>query len=212
MPEPVDRTGVVAPAAAARVEPAPRTRGGALRGLAALVAGALAAAIAWRYPLLPSLVMALLLVYAGVLWRWPLLWLAVVPAALPGVDLGPWSGWTEVEEPDLVARGLERWLPTDDDHAIWRIKNQYLMSFFEQGALGLAALLLLAAAALRDAWRAAARGNAMAPALAASIAAVLASSLFDCPLEVPRLAALFYLIAFAALAVGDNAAPENRRA
>jgi hypothetical protein len=100
--------------------------------------------------------------------------------------------------------GLERWLLTDDDHAIWRIENQYLTTFFEEGALGLAAFVLLAAAAFRAALGAAARGNATAPALAASLAAFLASALFDCPLEVPRLAALFYLIAFASLAAFDR--------
>jgi len=105
------------------------------------------------------------------------------------------------------ARGIDRWLPTDDNHAIWRIENQYLMTWFEEGALGIAALLLLAAASLSAAWRATAQGDAVAPALAAAVAAVLASGAFDCPLEVPRLAALFYLIAFAALAAGERAQP-----
>jgi hypothetical protein len=102
------------------------------------------------------------------------------------------------------AHGLERWLPTDDDHKIWRIENQYLMTFFEGGALGLTALLVLAAVAMWRALHAATRGDPAAPALAASLTAVLLSSLFDCPLEVPRLAALFYLVAFAALALGER--------
>jgi hypothetical protein len=100
--------------------------------------------------------------------------------------------------------GLERWYESDDIHSVWRIENQYLTDVFAGGALGLAAFLLLAGAALGGAGRAIAGGNPIAPALAAAIAAVLASSLFDCPLEVPRLAALFYLVAFAAICAGEE--------
>ncbi|HUZ71882.1 MAG TPA: hypothetical protein VMU87_02750 [Stellaceae bacterium] len=99
------------------------------------------------------------------------------------------------------ADGLDHWLASDDDHAIWRIENQYLMTFFEGGALGLTAFLVLVAAAFAAALRAMRRGHRIAPALAAAIAAFLASSLFDCTTEVPRLGALFYLVAFAALAL-----------
>lgn len=104
------------------------------------------------------------------------------------------------------ADGLAHWVASDDDHAIWRIENQYLMTYFEGGALGLTAFLVLAAAAFAAALRAMGRGHRVAPALAAAIAAFLASSLFDCPLEVPRLGALFYLVAFAALALDADAA------
>jgi O-antigen ligase len=138
----------------------------------------------------------------------------LVPGAGTSLDIADVRltdvGGREVLVNGDFARGLDRWLPTDDNHAIWRIENQYLTTLFETGALGLGALLLLAAVALRGAARAAARGDAMAPALAGAIAAVLASSLFDCPLEVPRLAALFYLVAFAALAIGDDAMPRDR--
>jgi hypothetical protein len=97
------------------------------------------------------------------------------------------------------SQGLARWFFTDDNHAIWRIENQYLMSFFETGALGLAAFLLFAGAGLLGACRAIVRGETGAAALAASLAAFLWSSLFDCPLGVPRLAILFTLIAGAGL-------------
>ena len=43
-----------------------------------------------------------LVLYAALLWRWPAAWLVVVPAALPSLDLAPWTGWSMVEEPDLV--------------------------------------------------------------------------------------------------------------
>ena len=34
------------------------------------------------------------------------------------------------------SRGTERWYFTDDQHMIWRIENQYLMSFFEGRGVG----------------------------------------------------------------------------
>lgn len=104
------------------------------------------------------------------------------------------------------ADGLARWFTTDDDHTVWRIENQYLMSLFEGGALGLAALIVLAATALRGAARATLRGDLAAAATLASLTAFLASCLFDCPLEVPRLAALFYLVAFAGMLMGEDRA------
>src|SRR5579885_3583804 len=85
-----------------RSMPEPTDRNGLAARLAALVAAGLAATIAWRYPLLPWLAFLVLAAYAAALWRWPLLWLVAVPAALPALDLGPWSGWTFVEEPDAV--------------------------------------------------------------------------------------------------------------
>jgi glycopeptide antibiotics resistance protein len=97
------------------------------------------------------------------------------------------------------SRGTERWYFTDDQHLIWRIKNQYLMSLFESGALGLASFILLAATALAGAARAMGRGDRMAAAVAASVVAFVCSGVFDYLLGVPRLAALFYLVAFCGL-------------
>jgi hypothetical protein len=93
------------------------------------------------------------------------------------------------------SRGTERWYFTDD----WRIKDQYLMSLFEGGALGLASFVLLAGTALTGAARAMARGDQMAAAVAAALVAFLCSGVFDYLLEVPRLAALFYIIVFCGL-------------
>lgn len=106
------------------------------------------------------------------------------------------------------AQGRARWFLTDDRHTLWRIENQYLMTLFEEGMLGLGAFVLLGAAALGGALGALARGEPMMPAFAAALAAFLFSALFDCPLEVPRLAALFYLVAFAAMALGEAPARE----
>ena len=67
----------------------------------------------------------------------------------------------------------------------------------------LGALMLLMGAALWCGVRAIRAGEAMASAYVASLVAFLASAVFDCPLDVPRLATLIYLIAFAAIAMGD---------
>jgi O-antigen ligase len=102
------------------------------------------------------------------------------------------------------AQGHARWFLIDDEHTMWRIENQYLMTLFEEGALGVAALLLFGAVALGGAIAAVPKGDPLLPAYAAALAAFLSSCVFDCPLEVPRLAALFYLIAFAAMALREK--------
>ena len=69
--------------------------------LAVGMLAALAAAIG-VYPL-NKLVLALpLAAYAAALWWRPALWLLVVPALLPVLDLAPWTGWFFLEELDLV--------------------------------------------------------------------------------------------------------------
>ena len=94
------------------------------------------------------------------------------------------------------SRGTERWYFTDDQHLIWRIKNQYLMSLFVGGALALFALLLLVVAALAGAARAIGRSERMGAVVMGSLMAFLWSSAFDHLLALPRLAAVFYLVAF----------------
>jgi hypothetical protein len=97
------------------------------------------------------------------------------------------------------SRGTERWYFTDDQHLIWRIHSQYLMSLFEGGILGLTCFIALAGTALAGAVRAMACGDRMAAAVAASLLAFLCSSVFDCLLEAPRLSALFYIVVFTGL-------------
>lgn len=43
-----------------------------------------------------------LAVYSAILYRYPNAWLVVVPAALPVLDLAPWSGWFFLDEFDLL--------------------------------------------------------------------------------------------------------------
>jgi len=124
---------------------------------------------------------------------------------VPGstIEIGP-VRMLDPQGHDILANGdfshgTERWYFTDDQHLIWRIENQYLMSLFESGALGLASFVLLAGTALAGALRAIGRGDRMAAAVAASLVAFLCSGVFDHLLGVPRLAALFYIIVFCGL-------------
>jgi hypothetical protein len=71
-------------------------------GLAvAAVCFPLGAAITANYSLGAWLLGVLLALYGMALWRWPSLWLAVIPAVLPALDLTPWTGWMYVGEPGL---------------------------------------------------------------------------------------------------------------
>ena len=88
---------------------------------------------------------------------------------------------------------------TDDEHRVWRILNQYLMSLFETGVVGLGSLILLVGAAITGAARAIGRGERMGAAVIGSLAAFLCSSASDHLLAVPRLAALYYIVAFVGL-------------
>jgi len=63
------------------------------------VAGVMA--LLWSYPLGPWALGVAVLAYAGVLWRWPALWLMLLPAIVPSVQLAPWTGWMMFGEADL---------------------------------------------------------------------------------------------------------------
>lgn len=60
------------------------------------------AGIAIQFPAQPALLMLLLLIYVAALLRWPHAWLWVLPAALPVLDLAPYSGWFFLDEFDLL--------------------------------------------------------------------------------------------------------------
>jgi len=107
--------------------------------------------------------------------------------------------------------GTARWFFTDDDHIVWRMKDQFLMLLFEQGVLGVASYVLLSAAAFLGLWRAVRAGILAAAPIAAAIATYFSAGLFDYLLEAPRLATLFYLLCFAGLAIpaaSDRRPPE----
>lgn len=99
---------------AARVEPAPgpETRIAVVEIPAAawlpvrVVLAALfittAAVLCWDYPLgaLPAL--AVLAAWVALVWCFPVMWLLLLPAFLPSVDFGAWTGWIAVSEGDIA--------------------------------------------------------------------------------------------------------------
>lgn len=72
------------------------------RALFAALVMLVAAFVVLRYPLGSGWLAMGLGAYAAVLWAWPRLWLIVVPAVLPSIDLTPWTGWLYATESDLV--------------------------------------------------------------------------------------------------------------
>lgn len=104
--------------------------------------------------------------------------------------------------------GLDRWVFTDDSHLPWRMKNQYLMLFFEAGAAGLGTFLWLCTVSMLTAGRG---GGAMAPALVGSVSAFLVSCLFDNLFEAPRLGLLFFMICGLSLESGAHDLTARRR-
>ncbi len=70
--------------------------------LAWLPAVGLATWLAADFPVLPGLLLALLAAATLVVWRRPALLFLIVPAALPVLDLAPWSGRVLVDEFDLL--------------------------------------------------------------------------------------------------------------
>lgn len=75
---------------------------GVVGKLAALPAAVILALLLWDYPFRPWLAGLLTIAYCALLcWR-PRWWLMLVPAALPWLDLSPWSGRFYIDELDLM--------------------------------------------------------------------------------------------------------------
>lgn len=108
--------------------------------------------------------------------------------------------------------GLTRWYPTDDDHLVWQIKNQYLMLFVEGGVFGLMAFLMVALSAVAGAVRSVLRGEIHAAPVAASLIAFLCAGLLDYLTGAPRLSMLFWLLVAMGLTLGrPRGLPEQPR-
>jgi hypothetical protein len=98
------------------------------------------------------------------------------------------------------SRDMAQWFFTSDRHHMpWHIKSMFMHVFFDQGVVGLVLWLALTAGAL---WRVScgnARHHTLSPAIAGSLLGFAVVGLFDSLLDVPRLAALYYLLVLVAL-------------
>jgi VanZ family protein len=90
--------------------------------------------------------------------------------------------------------GTARWMFTDDDDTAWRIMNFYLLLFFEGGAVGLAAMLLLVTVAGLRAFGAVLHGERLGVPVVASLLAFLAAGAMDGLAESPRLMAVLFSV------------------
>ncbi len=93
-----------------------------LRVLLAGLCLAMAAVLAWQYPLGNWQAPLALAAWVAVLWLRPALWFVLLPAITPSLDLAPWTGWIALSEADIallatVAVLLVRAPPTGQD--IW---------------------------------------------------------------------------------------------
>ncbi len=70
--------------------------------LLAVVVSGIGAYLLIDYPVLRPVLAGFLLVYGAFLIRWPRIWLAVLPACVPALQLAHWSGRLFVEDLDIV--------------------------------------------------------------------------------------------------------------
>jgi hypothetical protein len=91
-----------APLRAAAPAARPSAAGQALAAVVGLGCTGLAAWLALHHPLSPLLALAGVVVLAAAQAAWPPLWLIALPALLPWLGLGAWTGWLVAEEMDLA--------------------------------------------------------------------------------------------------------------
>ena len=115
-----------------------------LRVLLAGLCLAMAATLAWQYPLGNWQAPLAVLAWVAVLWLRPALWFVLLPAIAPSLDLAPWSGWIALSEVDIallatVAVLLLRAPPTGQD--IWPTTRESRIPRFVIALAGLACLV-----------------------------------------------------------------------
>jgi hypothetical protein len=89
------------------------------------------------------------------------------------------------------SHGGDFWFFKTHSHLPWHIKNLWVETYFNQGAMGLIALLTLLTLFLRRSLPALWRGNPLATVLTASVSGLLIVGMFDSLMDAPRIAMLF---------------------
>jgi O-antigen ligase len=81
---------------------APRVIPWPIRGILAIACAVAGAALVVRYPLGPGYAAIAAVCWIGLVWWRPAMWLVLVPAMPPSVDLAPWTGWLVTSEADIA--------------------------------------------------------------------------------------------------------------
>lgn len=124
-----------------------------------------------------------------------------IPGQVVEVDnLGLWGpdGANRIRNGDF-SRGQDYWYFTSDDRRPWQAGQLWAQVLFTQGLLGLALFSLFSLLALTRLVFQIRRGDLLASGLLAGLIGFLGMGLFDALLDAPRLAFLYYLLAFTAL-------------
>ncbi|MGK2951977.1 MAG: O-antigen ligase family protein [Thiobacillus sp.] len=108
------------------------------------------------------------------------------------------------------SEGMQRWFFSTDSHLAWHVKNLFIHVLFEQGWIGLAAFILLLAAAGLTLLRRAGH-DAMALTLLISLTSFLIVGVVDSLIDEPRLDFLFFWLLAIALISGGKVLPRRRR-
>ncbi len=91
-------------------------------------------------------------------------------------------------------RASWRWFVSSDrDHLPWHAKNIVLHTLVENGAIGVAALLIAVCAALARLLSYPVRNHPLAAPLAAGLCGLLAAGMFDSIIDAPRVGFMFFL-------------------
>jgi VanZ family protein len=103
------------------------------------------------------------------------------------------------------SRGMDHWYFATENHSPWHILNLPVHLLFDQGWLGAVALyLLFMMAVVNCGQRAAKQKNAFAVVLLSAFTGFMVVGMVDSPFDAPRLALLFFLLLFLALARQGN--------
>lgn len=108
------------------------------------------------------------------------------------------------------SEGMQRWFFSTDSHLAWHAKNLFIHVLFEQGWIGLAAFILLLAAAGLTLLRRAGH-DAAALTLFISLTTFLIVGLVDSLIDEPRLDFLFFWLLAISLVSGGKVLPRRRR-
>jgi hypothetical protein len=101
----------------------------------------------------------------------------------------------EILQNGSFAQGGDHWLAYNDyQHLAWHLKNLYVHLYFEQGVLGLVALLIAVVTIYGRLRRRIRQGDLFASALLAALSGFLLLGLTSTLFDVPRLVTLFILI------------------